>query len=101
VTIDERFAEWMDTRDGQAVYAEFVRRALLLQARGRGHYGADAIIQAIRYDYAIRLDGDGAFRINDHYTSRLARLAMREVPQLRGMFDLRELHPNRVPVSTT
>lgn len=91
LTISQRFDEWMTTTDGQIVYDELVRRARLLRERGFGHYSHKAIIEAIRYDRNLDVGPSHGFKINDHFSSRLARLAMREHPFLRGFFEIREL----------
>lgn len=43
LTLQERFAEWLDTEDGATVYRETVRRAIALKARGWDHFGIAAI----------------------------------------------------------
>lgn len=90
-TIQERFDEWIASADGRLVYSELVRRALSLRDRGWRHYSHKAILETIRYDSAIRVGPDNGFKINDHYASRLARLAVDEYPELAGFFELRGL----------
>lgn len=92
LTIQERFDEWMRTAEGQLVYGELLRRSALLIHRGWKHYSHKAIIETIRYDQSVRLGAaSGGFRINDHYSSRLARKAMRENAYLRDFYEVREL----------
>lgn len=90
-SIGEQFEEWIRTGDGRKVFAELVTRAKYLRRIGWKHYSHKAIIESIRYDNAISVGPDHGFRINDHYTSRLARLAMDVYPELDGFFEVREL----------
>lgn len=91
LTIQQRFEEWLATRDGQLVYGEVIARALLLRERGWTHYSHKAIIESIRYDHNIRVGPEAGFKINDHYSSRIARRLMTEYPSLDGFFETREL----------
>ena len=91
LTIDQRFAEWIKTRDGQVVYLELVDRAQRLWRAGWRHYSHKAIIETIRYDQNVSVGPDAGFKINDHYSSRLARKVMADCPNLDGFFEIREL----------
>lgn len=91
LTIQERYEEWRVTTDGRLVFYELRRRALTLHDRGWRHYSHKAIIETIRYDRNIKVGPDNGFKINDHYTSRLAREVMDSTPALRGFFEVREL----------
>ena len=87
---EERFQAFL--RANPDVYAEFKRRALALHRRGWRHFGAKAIIEAMRYESAISAaTPDEPFKLNNSHTSRLVRLAIAECPELRGFFELREL----------
>lgn len=69
-----------------------IGRARLLLARGRKRYGIAALIEAIRYDWSIRLDGEpGGPRLNNSHRSLLARKVMAENADLEGFFETREL----------
>lgn len=91
LTIQERFEEWLATPDGVTVYHELVLRAKRLQQAGWRHYSHKAIVESIRYDRNIHVGPEAGFKINDHYTSRLARLVMEENFELDGFFEIREL----------
>ena len=93
---EKEFARWLDTRDGQTIYVEAMRRALRLKAMGFRHYGIGAIYEAIRYDSSVAVgpDGDG-YKLNDHHRSRLARLIMAKEPDLAGFFETRQLRSGR------
>lgn len=90
-TLAERFERWLADLNGQAVYREFVTIAKQLRAAGQEHYGAKSIMETIRYHRAVRGPATEPFRINNVYTSRIARLAMEQHPELSGMFETREL----------
>lgn len=93
-SIDDRYYAWRQTTDGRSVFREVLTRAIRLRARGWKHYSVKALIEAIRYDADVRLGPpvDGSpFRINDHYSSRLAREAMTADLSLRDFFETRGL----------
>ena len=90
--LDRTFLEWMKTREGQTTYREFVKRSLKLRSQGYGEYGARCILEAIRFDHDVTLTHDaGDFKINNNHTARLARMAMNNIPELRGFFSLRRM----------
>jgi hypothetical protein len=92
LTIQERFDEWLETPEGRSVYGLVRFRALALKARNWKHYSVKALVEAIRYDRDVKLGPtDGGFKINDHFSSRMARRVMAEVPELDGFFEVRVL----------
>lgn len=90
--VERAFAAWIASEDGQVVEAEVVRRAMLLRRQGVKGYGIAALIEAIRYDHAIRILGAGdGFRINNSHRSLLARHVMEREPSLADFFETRDL----------
>lgn len=90
--VERAFAAWVASEEGQLVEREVIGRARLLLARGRRRYGIAALIEAIRYDWSIRLDGEpGGPRLNNSHRSLLARKIMAEQADLVGFFELRQL----------
>lgn len=89
--VEREFNAWIDTPDGLVVVAEAVRRARALKAKGFRRFSTAAIFDSIRYDWSVGLVGDGKYRLNNHYTSFLARLLMRNYPDLAGFFEIRRL----------
>ena len=87
-SLDARFARFLV--ECPDVYPEFVQIAKDLRTAGRERYSADAICHVIRYFRDTRGASDG-FKVNNDYTSRLARKAMAEHPELAGFFETREL----------
>lgn len=91
LTIQQRFEAWLATPDGQAVYEDVVRRAYRLRDRGYRHFGVHALWEAARYDRSLQVGPEGGFKLNDHFTSRMARRIMADHPELEGFFEIREL----------
>lgn len=91
-SLQDRYETWLASPDGQAVYAAVRAAALRLVDRGFRHYGVKALWEAARYDHALRVgpDVDG-WKLNNDWTSRMARDLMAEEPRLLGFFELREL----------
>lgn len=86
-TIDERFERFHSANP--AVFTLFLRFAREARAKGR-KIGAKAIIERLRWEVMIETDED--YRLNDHYTSRYARLAMELFPEeFRDFFETRTL----------
>jgi hypothetical protein len=89
-TIQERFERYHN--DHPEVYSLFKRFASELKQAGRDRFGSDAIIQRIRWHYAIRPDSiERKFKINDHFSSRYARLLMDEDESFNNFFEIRSL----------
>jgi len=76
------------------VYRLIVHRAREARAAGVQRVGMAAIFERIRWDRMISTGGHGIpFKLNDHFTSRYARLVMEQEPDLDGLFEVRELRP--------
>ena len=90
-SIQGRFELFLQTEEGLAIYREFVRIAKELRAAGREHYGAKAILEVIRYHWALQGPASDPFAINNIWGSRMARRAMEHEAELAGFFETREL----------
>ena len=88
-SIAERFTAFMDSCPD--VYPMFVRIARDLRARGHEHYSADGIMHVIRWHRATSGTDAEGFKLNNVFSSRLARKAMEDYEDLRGFFETREL----------
>lgn len=56
------------------------------------HAGIRMIWERMRwFMYIERRQADSEFKLNDHFTSRYARLIMEQEPDLAGVFELRGL----------
>lgn len=92
LTLQERYEAWRLTENGKVVVEAVTEAALRLHARGFRHYGIAALFEAARYTYALRVGPDSeGFKLNNNWRSRLARDLMHDLPELAGMFELREL----------
>jgi hypothetical protein len=88
--LDIKFQDWLEKHPD--VYVHFVRLALRLKRAGRGHYGAKAIIEYLRFQSALDTRGpEEPYKLSNSYTSRLARKAMEEQEELAGFFTTHKL----------
>jgi hypothetical protein len=77
-------------KENPDIFILFVRYASQAMRAGRKHFGAKMIIERIRW-YSQVETTDKDFKINDHYTSRYARLFETVYPEFKGFFELRKL----------
>lgn len=80
------FGEWL--RGNWPLYERFEREALAV-ARRRQHYGANTIIEYLRHQTALADDG-GEWKLNDRWTSSIARLFAVLNPSYGQLFEFRE-----------
>jgi hypothetical protein len=74
------------------VYDTLCRLARRLVRRGYRHLGIGMLWETMRYRTMLGASPEeDAFRLNNNHRSRYARLIMEQEPDLRGMFELREL----------
>ena len=75
------------------VLHHLVRLAWQAHRRGRTHIGIGQLFEVLRWERMIAgLPDEGeAFKLNNNYRSRYARLIMVRYPELDGMFETREL----------
>jgi hypothetical protein len=89
-SIQERFESWCARHPD--VYEEFKKIACQLLDKRRKRYGAKAIVEVIRYHRAISgADETEPFKVNNNFTSRLARKLVDEDERFTDFFELREL----------
>lgn len=86
-SLDARFAAFH--AENPRVYALLVRFAREVKSRGRV-CGIRLLWERMRWELMVTTVGDD-FRLNNVFTSRYARLIMREEPDLAGFFETREL----------
>lgn len=87
-TIQERFDAWIAANPN--FWRAFVGLCLEMKDRGMQHWGAKAACEVLRFQAFMQTVGEG-FKIPNDFSSRLARKAMTEVPELDGFFETREL----------
>ena len=83
--------QWIHTDIGGQVANDFIRLALYCKNILHKKVGAKCLSEKIRWDYEVSKPVDEEYKINNNYTSYLARFAMLRVADLRGYFDLREI----------
>jgi hypothetical protein len=87
-TIQERFELWITVNPH--FWRAFVGLCLQMKRRGMARWSTKAAVEVLRYQAYLQTLGD-AYKIPNDITSRLARKAMQECPELDGFFETREL----------
>ena len=87
-SLDQRFDRFISTNP--QVLDAFIYFAGEAQRRGRQRIGAKAIVERLRWEWLGRTEGD-EFRLNNSFTSRLARAAVARKAELAELFEFREL----------
>lgn len=87
-TIQERFDTWIEANPH--FWRAFVGLCLEMKNKGMNQWGAKAACEVLRFQAFMQTVGEG-FKIPNDFSSRLARKAMNEVPELDGFFECREL----------
>lgn len=89
-TIDKRFQEFHAANP--AVYGELVQMSRDLHKRGYRRIGIELVFSAYRWNRMLRTTADEfGFKLNDHFTSRYARLIMAREPDLADFFRTRTI----------
>lgn len=86
--IDARFVEFHHANPH--VYARLVAMARQWRNAGHDKCSIDMLFHLLRWEHGIATTGD-QFRLNDHFTSRYARLIAANEPDLSGLFNTRTL----------
>lgn len=86
--IDIRFVEFHHANPN--VYRQLVNLARKWRDAGHDKCSMDMLFHLLRWEYGISTTGDG-FRLNDHYTSRYARLIAANEPELADLFNTRAI----------
>lgn len=87
-SIDAEFRAF--DRSNPEVFRMYRDLAEKIRAQGWTRYSSDAILHRIRWHYHVE-QGNRDWKLNDHYTSRYARLLMDVDPSFRGFFETRRL----------
>lgn len=72
------------------VYEGLKRLAVAMRRRGFETYGMKALIEVFRWQTATPT-ADPEFKINNNHAPYYARLLMKQVTELRGFFEVREV----------
>lgn len=83
---------WTYHRNHPDVFEEFRQRARQMKSAGRKRYSGWIIVNRIRWDHDLRVEGE-PFKINNDYIALYARLLIAEDPSFAGFFELRRMKP--------
>lgn len=87
-TTYERWVEWND--NNPEFYEMFERFAFEAIRAGRKKFSAWLIVNRIRWETALRTEGDD-YNINNNFIAFFARLFMRNNPKYRGFFNIKKM----------
>ena len=90
-TLDQQFEKWVHSPEGGMAANWFIRLGLQAKKAGLEKYGAKGIAEVLRWQISIEKKSVEIFKINNNYISRLARFAEERAPELKGLFEKREL----------
>lgn len=87
--IDERFAEFH--REHPEVYIELVKLARVAKKQGFTKIGIRMLWEVARWNLFVIGGRQSTLKANDQFTSRYARLIMKQERDLRNIFRTRKL----------
>lgn len=90
-------AFWKFDKQNPRVYRMIVNLARTAKQAGRERYSMHTIFELIRWHHDIELKSREPFKINDHFSSRYARLVMSREPDLCDFFEIRKLRSKTRP----
>lgn len=85
-TMEDQF--WEFIKDNPSAYPTFERFTLEVIRSGRKRFGAKAIVERVRW-FSMFEERGGSWKINNNYTSFLARMFEAMNPQHKGFFSMR------------
>jgi hypothetical protein len=89
-SIESKFRKFH--KEHPEVYRDILHLAIQSQLLGRKKIGMKSLYEKIRWDYMLNPKYEHVdFELNNNFTSRYARLIMKDVPYLRGLFETRDL----------
>jgi hypothetical protein len=87
--LEVRFKEFHE--ENPLVYKKIVDISLMLRRRGVKKMGIALIFERIRWLHFLETFGEDPFKLNNDFKAEYARKAMKEFPELNGLFRLRAL----------
>jgi hypothetical protein len=87
--LERRFVEFHEKNP--QVYAELLRLARLLKARGHKRIGMKMLFEQLRWQHALKTTDLSGFKLNNNYTAYYARMLMERNLDLVGFFETREV----------
>ena len=92
--LDYEFDQFI--QENPIVYEKFRMLAVKLIAKGHTKWGAKSIWEVLRWELAVNTNAAvGTPKLNNNYTSRMARKLMAEDEEFEGFFELRKLKRGR------
>jgi flagellar motor component MotA len=89
-TIEDRFREFHE--NNPQVYTSLVELAQEARERGVRRLGIELLWARLRWHYLVEVEqGNEPFKLNDHFTSRYARLIIDNEADLADLFEIRKL----------
>ncbi len=88
------FGGWLN-ESGWSIWKRFEAQALAI-GKKRDHWSAYTIIEYLRHETALRDASDAEFKLNQRWTSSVARLFAVLHPELGDLFEFRERMSNGV-----
>lgn len=89
-TTFERFCEYHAQHPD--VFWKFREYAYAMKRAGFSKYGSRAILERVRWHFAIKQGPQDVFKLNDHFTPHYARLLMQHEPNIfDGFFETRAI----------
>ena len=86
-----RYLDWRATSNGEEVYTEACLIALNMASRGFKHYSMQMIVYVIRHHRHLKSGpSDDGWKVNNNYTSYLAREIMTAKDLPENFFETRE-----------
>ncbi len=73
------------------VYGIFRNLALKAIRLGKTKISAKMLIEVVRWNYEMEMQGDEKFKINNNFTSRYARMFISRNPEYAKLFETRAL----------
>jgi len=78
------------------LYELFKKYAYQMKNSGRKYYGAQSIVERIRWDMNINHNSD-EFKINNNFSSMYSRLLISDYPEFKDFFRTRKTRGQRRP----
>lgn len=88
-SIQDAFTEWIG--ENKELVDAIIRFAKEARAAGHKKYGIKAIVERTRWHFHVERREQADWKINNNYTSRLARFLMVAYPELKDLFETRKL----------
>lgn len=90
-------AFWAYHEKNPHIYEAFDRFAKEAVQSQRDTFGAQMVVERVRWYVAVERNDDDGFKVNNNFNGYYARLWMRNNPEQRGLFRRRKLRAKHAP----